>query len=728
MALGSTRQWLTAFLSATSLVYAVRVTPVMADAGADAPLHSPADLEAMASANAAATPAPAAPAPAAPAAPVDLFAEEPVDALPAGQQVNVGSFGEIDLHVKDLDLTKVLQLLSIQSQRNIIASKSVSGTVSADLYGVDFYEALDAILQPNGFGFQEKGQFIYVYTAQELADIEKAERKQVSRILRLNYITAADAATFVQPLLSDAGSIAGSGESEQGFRPDVGDGGANSYAHTDTIVVRDYQENVDEILAVIADLDVRPSQVLVEATVLSARLTEQNAFGVDISVLIDYEMADFLGSPANVIDKLTGKTPQVAGGGANQPVTTRIGTGGGLQTGVGNTAAEGGFKVGVVGDNVSAFVRALDQVTDTTVLANPKILVLNRQKADIQVGGRLGYLSTTQTETAATETVEFLEVGTQLVVRPFVGNDGFVRMELRPELSDGETVSVDGTIIPNQTTQNLTTNVVVRSGQTVVLGGLFKEDVSVGRRQVPGLGDVPVLGAAFKGQDDNVERSEVIFLVKPTIMKDESLYAAGESMKDSSHEAILGARKGLLPWSRTKLTSAQLTKAQRHLEQGNTEKALWSTNLALYLDPTLTEAMDMKEEITGEEFRYHDFSIMNAAIDDAVSSQSGDDMPDLDPQGEATMTVPAPAVDATTEQPVTEEVAEANAEPTVEIVEVTEVAEATTPEPTFEAVEAAPAASTTGTVNVLDLTDVIFEGSGETPAPEMTASVETELE
>lgn len=695
---GSSKRWMAAFLCVTGAAMPGRA---IADEGA-APMVSDAPA-------------------------VDLFAEEPADVLPAGQTVNVGSFGEIDLHVKDLDLTKVLQLLSIQSQRNIIASKGVAGTVSADLYGVDFYQALDAILQPNGFGFQEKGQFIYVYTAQELAEIEKRERKQVSRIVRLNYINAADASAFLQPLISDAGSISVSGETEEGFQASVTDGGANSFAHADTLVIRDYQENIDEIAAVIQELDVRPAQVLVEATVLQANLTETNAFGVDISVLVDYDMSNFVGSPRNLVDTLVGGN--VAGGGGTTPVVDAIGTGGGVQTGVGNTHTPGGFKVGVIGDNVSAFVRALDQVTDTTVLANPKILVLNRQKADILVGERLGYLSTTQTETSSTQTVEFLDVGTQLSVRPFASTDGMVRMELRPSLSDGNTNRVEnGFIIPTETTQEMTTNVIVRSGQTVVLGGLFKEDIAVGRRQVPGLGDVPVLGAAFKGQDDTVDRNEVIFMIKPTIMKDQSLYAAGEATKTDAQLAVLGARKGLLPWSRTKLTASQLTKAQQHLERGEKDKALWAANLALYLDPTLTDAMRMKEEITGVEYDYHNFSIMESTLDKAVDDAVNSQVPDLDPMGEAPSTdATAPAADATESVTPTVEVVEVEPAPQDLAAQVEAALEPETPATEQTAVEesAAEPQASTGTVNVFEVVSDAFEYE-DAFSDEALSAVETE--
>ncbi|MEL6312245.1 MAG: hypothetical protein AAFQ17_07785, partial [Pseudomonadota bacterium] len=126
------------------------------------------------------------------AEPINLFDEDD-SALPNGQAVEVGAFGEIDLHVKDLELTKVLQLLSIQSQRNIIASRNVAGTVSADLYDVDFYDALDAILTANGFGYTEKGDFLYVYTAEEIQALEEANRQVITRVGRVEVVEAVDA-------------------------------------------------------------------------------------------------------------------------------------------------------------------------------------------------------------------------------------------------------------------------------------------------------------------------------------------------------------------------------------------------------------------------------------------------------------------------------------------------------------------------------------------------------
>ncbi len=523
--------------------------------------------------------------------------------------VSVTDYDTVSLNVQNTDLSQVLQLLSIQAKRNIVPSPKVEGKVTANLYDVTFYEALDAILQQNGSGYKEKGDFIYIYTLEELRQIEQAERKLAYRVVKLNYITASDASTFVTPLLSSAGSIAISGNVSVGFQPTLSDGGANSYAHSDTMVVRDYQENIDEILKIVETLDTRPKQVLVEATILKADVTENNAFGVDFSILTNLAV-DAFANPLNAVTDLINGTVQPAD-------TTAA-----ITSGVGNVASgQGGLKVGVVTNNVAAFIRALDSVTDTTIVANPKLLALNRQKADVLIGEKIGYLSTTATATATTQTVEFLDTGTQLTLRPFVSDDGYVRLELRPQISSARIRDVvpgtdtSAVTIPDEITQELTTNVMVRDGQTVVLGGLFKEETTIARDQIPLLGDVPIAGAAFKGKDDTMSRAEVIFLITPHIVRDKALYAAGDSAKDGVEMARIGAREGLLPWSRSKMTAAHMRDALQALENNDSDTALYEVDLALGLDSQQIEVRRLKEKLTGQRAYWPGRSLMSDAVD-----------------------------------------------------------------------------------------------------------------
>ena len=247
--------------------------------------------------------------------------------------------------------------------------------------------------------------------------------------------------------------------------------------------------------------------------------------------------------------------------------------------------------------------------------------MLNKQKADLLVGQRLGYLSTTVTDTSETQTIEFLDIGTQLTVRPWISDEGTIRLELRPSVSDGTTRLEGGFIIPDQTTQELVTNIIVESGQTVVLGGLFKEDTQVGRSQLPFLGDIPIIGAAFKGQDDLLQRSEVIFMVKTTIMDNTTLTARGDEALQRIEDARIAIRDGMLPFSTDKMVSSYLLKARQAHEAGDDQKALWNVNLALHLSPTSGDALRLKEEITGEEFAYFDRSLFQDMTDDLIDAE-----------------------------------------------------------------------------------------------------------
>ncbi len=537
-------------------------------------------------------------------------------------KVSIDDNNIVDLHVNDEDLANVLEMLSIQSQRNIIASKNVSARVTANLYNVTFHEALDSILNVNGYGYIEEGNFIYVYTLEEINALEKEQMVKVSKVLRLNYLNAVDAAEFVKPLLSEAGQIKTNGKTAA--FPAVGDTpmGNDEYAHDAMLVVIDFEANVAEIETLVAQLDTRPTQVLVEATILQTQLTENNAFGVDFSIIADIDFSDFVGvgGPLQATNALIGGRTAPGSTGA---FPTDGGGGAGSST-VGNTAGPGGLKVGVVSNDVAVFLRVLDEVTDTTILSNPKILALNRQSSRVLVGRKVGYLQTTSTDTATTQTVEFLDTGTQLYFRPFVTNEGTIRMELKPQVSEAvirETSDSSGSTvtIPDEITNELVTNVMVRDGQTIVLGGLFRESTETVRRQVPFLGDIPLLGAAFRGNEDETQRSEIIFLITPTIVNDAQLAEAGERGEEYVEKARAGSREGVLRWSRDKMTALKNIEAERLAAEGDTERALLKTRQSLSLNPRQPEAIEMRERLGGEVRRWPGRSM----LEDVIHGESG---------------------------------------------------------------------------------------------------------
>lgn len=540
------------------------------------------------------TPTPLAPDSPAPE-PAQADAQAPPPPAPAST-IKVSEHLTVDMQLNDESLANVLQMLAIQSQRNIIAGKGVNATITASIYGATFFEALDAILHANGYGYVEKGNFIYIYTLEELNQINQAARRPISRAITLNYLNANDAAQFVTPLLSGVGQIKTNGDVAAFSIQDV-PVGDEKFALAATLVVFDYPENVDEIEALLRQIDTRPAQVLVEATILESRITENNAFGVDFSAIASLNFTDFLteGGPLSVFNGIRNPPAGATGDRQGTNITATPGL----------TSEEGTIKIGVVDDNIAVFVSMLDKVGDVSIVSNPKLLALNRQPARVLVGQRLGYLSTTATETATTQTVEFLDTGTQLAFRPFIANDGMIRMELRPSVSSGSIRTVTGgtgaaSSIPDELTNEVTTNVIVRDGSTIVLGGLFKESTTLNRRQVPVLGDIPILGAAFRGHDDAISRTEIIFLITPTVVSEKLLAEHANDVEGLSERIRAGSRSGLLPWSRESMTAKLNVEANELARAGDRDKALWKIRRSLELNPNQPDAIRLREQLLAE--------------------------------------------------------------------------------------------------------------------------------
>ena len=220
------------------------------------------------------------------AAPAQEKPDPPVVPRDNGAHVAVTPRGTVELHVADLPLSTVLQMLSLESKRNIVASPKLQGKVTANLYDVTFEEALQAVLAANDAGFRKAGNFIYVYTNDELAELAAATGKQpFTRVFPLSYIMAADAQSYITPLLGKDGTVAVSPPPARGLQSQSAEAGGNANAARDFIVVSALPENMREIERVLRETDVRPQQVLVEATILRAQLSDDNALGIDFTIV-----------------------------------------------------------------------------------------------------------------------------------------------------------------------------------------------------------------------------------------------------------------------------------------------------------------------------------------------------------------------------------------------------------------------------------------------------------
>jgi type IV pilus assembly protein PilQ len=536
--------------------------------------------------------------------------------------VEVDEFDTFNIQVTDTDLAQVLQMLALQGERNVIASRNVSAVISANLFDVTFEEALDAILKPNGFRWIEEGKFIYVYTQEEFARMEALDRKTESRMFELEHISARDASEFATPLLSDRGKLSFIGEVAGGIERDLGDMGGDNWAKSAILVVNDYPDKLDRIAELLGEIDTAPRQVVVDATIASVQVAEDDAFGVDFSIMGNLDITKLVSPLGPVTDMLRGTVPPKEGGGG-VPVYNNNNTSWGTQSTPGNTATgPSNFKVGLVAGDASVFVRALDQVTDTMVLARPRIMALNRQRAQVMVGKRVAYLSTTATDTTTTQTVQYLDTGVKLMFRPFISKDDTIRMELYPSVSSAElrTLAVgisEGLVqVPDEFTNEISTNVKVRDGQTLVLGGLFEEQTTVSNSQVPLLGDIPILGAAFSGHDNSVSRREIIFMITPKIVADELIDETGRQGKEFVNSLRAGMREGLLPFSREKMSSQSNQNAFEAINSNDFELAMFHFDSSLRLNPNQPEVRRMRSEIAGEsKVTFYDYDIWRRVMD-----------------------------------------------------------------------------------------------------------------
>jgi len=498
---------------------------------------------------------------------------------------------------KDTTIKTALRVLAARYQKNIVPTPNVDGMLGfTTLYNVSFEDAMDAIMGMN-LKYEQRGQLIKVYTKDEYQKVMEDKGRMISRVFELYYITAAEAMKLISPVLSSAGSIKGSSPAKNvvptGSSISAGSGGGDDMALNDMVVILDYPEKVEAAEELLGKLDVRPKQVLIEATILSVTLTEGMRFGVDLNLLAGVSID---GSAAT--GDLTNDSTISRGTEAGSPIAQIAGGLAGTPIEVSGFATVGsGLRIGVKAGNMSAFITALEQVTDTTILANPKILAVNKQLGQVYIGNKIGYVNqTNQTQTSTTQQVEFLETGTKLSFRPYIGDDGYIRMDIQPKDSSGTLKSND---IPDESSTELATNIIVKDGETIVIGGLFRDVVTSSKNQIPLLGDLPIIGGAFRSNSDSTVRQEVIVLLTVHIIEEPGETKGDERVEDISRKRF-GAKEGLQWFNRARLAEDAYARAASFYVEGDLEAALEELDKALNIRPTYLEVIRLKERILAE--------------------------------------------------------------------------------------------------------------------------------
>lgn len=476
----------------------------------------------------------------------------------------------LSIHIQDTDIREVLDMLSEQGGLNILASNSVQGKVSASLNNVDIDTALAAILKSTGYVARHDGKFIFVGTPADVVTMEQSVDRIGTRIYRPNYVRAVDLQALISPLLTQGvGTISVSAPAAVGIAPDTGNTGGDSFAGGEAVLVRDYEAVLCQVDQVFEEIDKRPMQVAIEAMILSVKLSDKTSIGVDFLFLRDQ----------NHIAFATGK-----------PLSD-----------LGQVSFEnGGLKFGFLDSSLGAFLSALETIGDTNVIATPRLTCLNKHRAEILIGEKLGYLSTTQTETSTTQTVEFLEVGTQLRLRPYISSDGMIRMEVHPELSRGN-VELEGNFtIPNKVVTEVTTNIMVADGRTVIIGGLMRENLDKTASQVPLLGSAPGIGFLFRNKTETVERDELIVLITPHIVYEPEAGMEGVKGACDFHRRQAVYADHMSPVGSRFLGRKYFRLAQDAWTRNDKRAALRFVNVALTFDPINRAAVELRSDIMAD--------------------------------------------------------------------------------------------------------------------------------
>jgi MSHA type pilus biogenesis protein MshL len=476
----------------------------------------------------------------------------------------------ITIEVNGLEVVDVLKILAKKSGLNIVAGKNVRGTVSIFLQNVEVRKALRIILSTAGLAYDEREGIINVMTR---ADYEAVygvsyDDKRQTEFIRLTHVSAQEVKTIIDSLRSTVGEIIVNDGTNALILIDTPTALASmrhaieqidvpqssrvfilKYAtaedieeklaevitpnfgmlkideRTNKIVVRDTPAKINTIADMITAFDEKPRQVLMEAKIVEVTLDDEYVLGIDWDAIFKRTDA----SP------ITFESQEFGG-------ITVPGTSGPLSD-AGNSLPV--FTLNNSSNDFHVIITALEGMGKTNILSNPRVTVLNNEEATIAVATRQPFVSQTvvQGDTTSTtaDNVEFVDVGVTLSVKATISDDDYILTEVKPEVSTAGTpltlTSADSngqqftrTVVPVVTSQEVETKVLVKTGTTIVLGGLIQDSESVTVKKLPLLGDIPLVGALFRNKVNDFKKTELVVFITPRIIhpdvstREEELY------------------------------------------------------------------------------------------------------------------------------------------------------------------------------------------------------------
>ncbi|MFH1902890.1 MAG: secretin and TonB N-terminal domain-containing protein [Candidatus Omnitrophota bacterium] len=415
--------------------------------------------------------------------------------------------GTVSLDFKNADIRNVLRILAAQNNLNIIAGKEVEGTVTVHLSNVPLEDALRAILGVNGFGYEKVGNLTLVSTLANLSSRNHLLTTDafVTKIFTLNYISAEKIKDIVQKQLSPGGTVDVmtdlhiSGWEMSGVSTTSTTQGKKLREKSaleekpKILIVTDFPAIVNRIEVIIKQLDVKPSQILIDAMIVEIGSEYVRDIGIDWSIT---------------------KTNNITYGFTSLPVT-------GVD-----------YSLSLIYENspLTIKIKALETAGKANILSNPRIMTLDNYPAVIMVGERYPIMTTTTTLSGTTPITtgslsHYEPIGISLRVIPHVNQEGAVEMVLHPEITSLGASVISGTgvgvlTLPRINSREADTTVTVKNGQTAVIGGLLTNETKVTFSKIPFLGDIPILGYLFKRTKKEPKKVELLIFITPHVVNE----------------------------------------------------------------------------------------------------------------------------------------------------------------------------------------------------------------
>ncbi|MFA7402917.1 MAG: type IV pilus secretin PilQ [Pelobacteraceae bacterium] len=424
---------------------------------------------------------------------VDLSSVSETTSKPVGAS-HVYKGRKVTLEFADADVRKIFQLLSEVSNKNFVLSDDVTGNISMKLVNVPWDQALDIILDTKGLDKREDGNIILIkgkgkFGTQEAADaenkknIEKNLALQPAKVFSVNYATLADIVTQIEKLSS--------GPKGSGTRTDSS---VISDSRTNKIIVVDTLNRIVQMQALLSEIDQPEKQVMIEARIVEASSTFSRNLGVSWGVHQRDGSASFLG--INSLDTAFGgltSAPPIAG----------------VATAAGGSM---GISFGTLASNIQLDTRLNAAATAglVKIVSTPKVATLNNKTAKITQGQSIPYTASTSDKVET----KFIEAALSLEVTPHINANGTISMKIDAK---NDSPGAGGNPPPINKKQ-ATTEMLLRDGETTVIGGIYVDSDQESDEGVPYLMDIPFLGNLFKSNTKSKTKTELLIFITPRIL------------------------------------------------------------------------------------------------------------------------------------------------------------------------------------------------------------------